>query len=172
MVHKDKSRYTHFYADSPWRIMIQDEPGDVVISVHHRDEKEPGGWIHVARVDESNHDSFHAHIPPDEKVRIEIGKNLSTSEKLKAGMNFLKSMASQNLIFYGGDYLSPKDVHEDLIQQVSMNKAPKGSTSINVSITGTALVVQGHAPTIKVSKGKDNFPNEPTTLSKDGVEQS
>jgi hypothetical protein len=147
MVRDDRAKYTHFNAASRWRIWVVDEPGDVVIGVDHLSAPQPNGsWENVARLDESSHDSYHAHIPPNIDERISIGTGLSREEKIEVGFNLLSRLAVEGKIQHYDDILSEQDVWSQLPEQVLTKRAANGSTHHNVSIGGTARIIQNPFP--------------------------
>jgi len=155
MVHKDKARYSHTNAASSWRIMIQDEPRDCVITLQHRHIVNGKlKWYGMVHLDQSAHDSYHAHMNKGDKGTIDIGTNLSKEEKLSQGMAFLKSMAQEQKISYRNDYLRPEDVHMELTSQVVNKIAKDGTTAHSVSINATAAIItaNGFPPTVEVSE--------------------
>ena len=155
MVHKNKATYTHSYAHSPWRILIQDEPNDIVITwQHHHRVKGKLKWLGMGHLDQSNHNTYHAHMFEGDKNPIDIAANLSRQEKIERGMMFLKSMAQEQKISYGSDYLQPEDVHMELNSQVKKKIAKNGTTANSVSINATAAIINfnTYPPTIEASK--------------------
>jgi hypothetical protein len=113
-----------------------------VLGVDYLDAPQPHGkWCNVARLDESSHESFHAHLPSEEGISIMIGVGLSREEKIKLGFQELARFAKEGRIFQGDDVCSPEEIWQALQPQVFEQKAAKGSTHHNVSITGTARIV-------------------------------
>jgi hypothetical protein len=153
MIHKDKSRYSHTNAASSWRILIQDEPGDCVITLQHRHNVNGKlKWNGVVWLDQSAHDSYHAHMNKDDKEPINIGANLSKEEKLDQGMAFLKEMAQSKIISYENDYLRPEDIHMELVSQVENKIAKEGTAAHSVSINATSAIItaSGSQPAVNV----------------------
>src|SRR5690242_8781065 len=143
MVRADRARYTYFHTDRPWRILVQDEPNDIVITVQHLDRPAPHGkWVYVAHLDQSAHLTYHAHIPPNTKDTFDIGSDLSQKEKLLLGFAYLRKSAQQKQIEYNGDFLEPRDMPENLLEQVLSKKAKNGTTNHNLSIGSTARIIQ------------------------------
>jgi len=154
MVHKNAAEYTHSFAHSNWRILIVDDHNDLVITWQHKHEvngklKSAG----MGHIDQTCHDTYHAHMTEDknDKNTIDIGLNLNDAEKLQKGMMFLKSKAEERKINYEGDYLSPEDVHTQLMPQILNRTASNGTRSNSVSINATAAVITANGGTSSIS---------------------
>jgi hypothetical protein len=154
MVHKNAAEYTHSFAHSNWRILIQDDHNDLVITwqhYHHNEGKLK--WIGMGHLDQTDHGNYHAHMneDKDDKKRISIGVNLSDTEKLQKGMTFLKLKAKQRQICYENDYLSPEDIHMGLVPQLHKKAAINGTRANSVSINATAAIITANGGTSSIS---------------------
>jgi hypothetical protein len=148
MVHNNAAEYTHTFAHSKWRILIQDDHNDMVITwQHYHEVKGILKWVGMGHLDQSCHNSYHAHMFEEDKRPIDIAPNLSDSEKLKQGMKFLKSKAQEQMIKYGDDYLKPEDVHMELVPQLLKKIAANGTRANSVSINATAAIVTANTNT-------------------------
>jgi len=141
----------HTNAARDWRILIQDEPGDIVVTVQHRhtvNGKEK--WDRSIWLDQSTHDDYHAHLSENRKETVTIGANLSKDEKLHQDISFLKSIASEKRIRCGNDYLMSEDIEASLIKQVENKQANNGTTanSVSISVTAAIITLKGHPPNI------------------------
>ena len=77
MVHKNAAEYTHTFAHSNWRILIQDDHNDTVITwQHYHEDKGKLKWVGMGHMDQTCHDTYHAHMTESDKTPIDIGSNL------------------------------------------------------------------------------------------------
>lgn len=156
MVHINAAEYTHNFAHSNWRILIQDDHNDVVITWQHkRNEKGKIKWIGMGHLDQTCHATYHAHMSEGDNSPIDIASNLTNVQKLEQGLLFLKTKAQAREIYYGNDYLAAEDVHMELKALFLEKIAPKGKRANSVSITATAAITTTppYKPSVDVSEG-------------------
>lgn len=152
MVHKNAAEYAHTFAHSNWRILVQDDHNDLVITWQHKHEVNGKlKLVGMGHIDQTCHASYHAHMTENDKNPIDIGHDLDDTEKLQKGMMFLKSKAEEHKISYQDDYLSPEDVHMQLMPQILNRTASNGTRSNSVSINATAAIITINGDTASVS---------------------
>jgi len=142
MSNKHRAEYVEYPLDRHWRISVIDEPNDIVFRVDFFGPREkPGKWHHIAWIDQSGHDNYHVHLPPDTDDRIPLAEGLGREEKLRIGFAALRKYATEGRILVEGYVLQPSPLWNEIQMQILNRQVEPGTTRNARSISGVARIV-------------------------------
>lgn len=150
---KDIAEFIHYAVNDKWRFSVRDEPDDIVLRV---DFFKSGEWGHIARIEQSSHSEFHAHLPGMNEP-LPLASNLSREDKLKLGFEKIREYFYRGLIHSDRNYFVYDQFMESVLRQMLNKEVKMGERRNAKSITGTARITDSLDIVVKGADGKIKF---------------
>jgi hypothetical protein len=134
------SEYLYYPVDANWRFSVRDETDDIVLRVDFFNTLEkPGEWKDIARIEQSGHTEFHAHLPGS-NYRFPIAQGLKREEKLEIGFDKLRGYAIAGAIYYKTYVFNSSPEWDDIKTQMLNKEIPMGTIRNGKSISAVAKI--------------------------------
>ncbi len=120
-------------AATKWRLVVTDEPNDLVIRIDYFKEGVARNWVNILRADE--HMNYHIDLlRNDNWIKIPLSHNLKRNEKLVQGLEQIFKLSQNMEIQYDGDIFIASMIPPNLISETDSVNPKKGSTHFTLSI--------------------------------------